>query len=150
MLTLTDLPRNLTKERINEYRQMLSKPVADGDEGALSTYVKLTVFKKAIEDALKDIKEDAIEDAEKCKLPQDRRIHGVDFQLRDGALKLDYSGDQIWKDLNCQIKILEKRRKEREKELKHTYLNPDEHGDLGNASFKDKNSMSIVLYFKER
>lgn len=146
-----ELPQNLTKDFLHDLSLHLADPVFEGTADPVLEFIRLNAVKTAVENAIDYVKPDALKKAMSLSNDwRDRLFLGATLVLREGSLRLDYSDDQEWAELDNQIKALSDKRKKREGILKQQYLKPDkETGEMGNATYKQKGDMILFVQFPE-
>jgi len=82
---------------------------------------------------------------------QDRTIYGVEFKIRSGRRKYDYtsSGDSTWTDLNQHERMISQQRKAREqflRSLTHQVVDPTT-GEIIEPPRFEESEPVLALYF---
>lgn len=139
----------LTKATIAEFGARLANQIIEGGEiNPLTAYMKLRAIRDAVDLAMKGVKADAMEDAERNA--GDPVLHGVKFQVRNGREKWDYSHDPVWAELKASEQATAKMRKEREKFLKtlpQEMVDPSTGEFVEPARLVDVGAPSLALTF---
>jgi hypothetical protein len=145
------LPQNLTRDVLHDITLHLADPVFEGTTDPILEFVRLNAVKTAVESALDYIKGDALKRAmDLSKDWRDWQYLGATLNMREGSLRLDYSDDPEWAELDTQIKALTVKIKAREKVMKNQYIKPNvKTGEMGAATFKQKGDMVLFVSFPE-
>ncbi len=112
------IPPKLTKAAIEAAGTQYAHKLLDaGDESILDAYMPLRALRDAVDQAIKGLASDAMEEADQHSRDDWERL-GVKFQVRDGRALYDFSQDSTWQVLKEREKRAADERKKREAFLK--------------------------------
>ena len=94
----------LSKEEITALSERISSAVSDGLEDSGKLYIKLDFLKRAIDGAIKTIKEDA--STELKKYDKGQTLMGVEFNITETG-KASYDHNPIWVEAKLQLTAIE-------------------------------------------
>ena len=100
----------LTKTTAAEIAHEVVAQVEDGEISPLDTLAKLTWLSTITEQAIKEIRQFAVTEAEKYPAKTFAEF-GVDFELSEVGVKYDYSGNPDWDDRQSRIECLKTEQK---------------------------------------
>ena len=107
--------KSVSKENIDSIAQQVCKSVLDGNEYAITTYIKAKALEEISSSIQSKIKQYAIDEAENHGA--ESNIFGCGVSVKSTANKYDYSDCEEWVNLNNQIKELTERKKAIEKQM---------------------------------
>lgn len=102
-------PGKITKEGIDLKAGNIVTDVFNGHLCPLETYIKSKAISDVAASICKEIKEDAISEAEKYSA--DDKVLGVGFATKNTASTYDFSHDTEWASMSAQIKHLKSKMK---------------------------------------
>ena len=127
-----------TKADIAKDFNLIRDKVLEGEINPLDFISQVSALEKLFADLKKDmlIKDAVLEEAEKYGTKSFEK-GSAKFTIAEVGTRYDYSvcDDQVWNDLDGQIKLLTERRKARESFL---------HGVTGSVSIYDKNGVQLL------
>ena len=146
-LNLTVLDQRLTEEANDLISLELRRSYIDGHDNALHLYSQLHFMRKAVDKAINELKNDALNEAQ-----QDMRIApGVTFQVRNGSEQWDYSHDQTWNDLKAKEKGIKAQIKAREeflRALKEELVDPETGEYVSPAQLTGYGKQTLALTYE--
>lgn len=120
IIELTSAPANsveLSKTNAENIATQVINQVQEGFIDPLDTLAKLSFLSQTIEQALKAIRPIALNEAEKYG-EKNFDAFGVNFQIKETAVKYDYSQNEEWQQFDEQEKELKLLKKQLEDRLK--------------------------------
>lgn len=121
---VTPSPVELTKSSAELVARDMTAAVHDGEIQPLRAYIRLSFIKAAIEAAIADIKELALDEAEQHAEKSFTAENGVKVDIRETGVKYDYSGDAEWRELKDNADAINAALKGREKTLQLAKIAP--------------------------
>jgi hypothetical protein len=106
---------NVSKSNIDSIAEQVCSSVLNGNEYAITAYIKAKALEEISSSIQSKIKQYAIDEAEKSG--PESKIFGCGVSVKSTANKYDYSGCEEWVNLNNQIKELTERKKALEKQM---------------------------------
>jgi len=116
-------PLELTKASAEGHAEILADLVKDGNVNPLDMATRLRFIIAVCENTLGEIKELAVDEAEKFAKGEPIIINQATVTVSDTGTKYDYAGtgDDMWTHFNRMEKEFAKKRKEREEFLKNVF-----------------------------
>lgn len=123
----------INKAALGQVSGAIVDRVSSGEEDALETYIKAKALDTVVSDIIKNIKVDALEEAEKYD-KEEAMLLGCEFSVKNGATRYSFDHDETWSSIDKQIKELTAQRKAREKKMidatNYAELIDDETGEV--------------------
>jgi len=112
---------NPTQKEIKRITDTLLQQVDEGNMSASKAVTLLTALSTAIEEALKGLKEQALDELHKYPSGQPILVSGADITIKEAGVRYDYSscGDPLLNDLSAQRDSIDAEIKERQKLLRN-------------------------------
>lgn len=115
--------QGLTKKTAELQAILLTEQVSEGYVNPLDALAKLTWLSTVADQALKQVRELALNEAD--KYPQKTFAdYGAEFTVKETAVKYDYSDFKEWRELNSQLDGIKLEQKQLEERLRHTCTVP--------------------------
>lgn len=105
----------VTKSNIDSISNEVCKSVLDGNEYAITTYIKAKALEEISSSIQSKIKQYAIDEAEAGG--KESVVFGCGVSVKSTANKYDFSSSDEWLILDQQIKDLSEKKKELEKQM---------------------------------
>jgi hypothetical protein len=106
---------NLNKTALGQVSGAVIEEVTEGNEEALSTYIKAKALSEVAANIIKGVKEEAMIEAERAGKTSSKL--GCEVMIKSGGTSYSFDHDEEWNNLNEQINELNALKKEREKKM---------------------------------
>lgn len=148
---------NPTQKEIKRMTDILLQQVDEGNISAMKAVTLLTALATSIEDALKELKGQALEEMHRYPSGQAIVVSGADITIKEAGVRYDYDscGDVLLNDLSAERESIDTQIKERQKMLRNikgTLMVVDERtGELSELRAPSKSSTTTfsIRYPKE-
>ena len=105
----------------------ITNNVLQGMTDPLMAYAELKEYKRAIDEAIKQIEPIALEESE--KYGKSFELHGVKFERRNGATRYDFKHIEQWQMMHQELKRFELQCKQALNAMKYNANYIDENGE---------------------
>jgi N-acetylglucosamine kinase-like BadF-type ATPase len=105
---------SINKSSIENIAHQVSKAVMEGDEYAITAYIKAKALEEIASSIQEKIKSYAVEEAERVG---GSKVLGCDIVVKSTPNKYNYDSSSEWCELTAQIEKLTERKKEIEKQM---------------------------------
>jgi hypothetical protein len=105
---------SINKSNIENIAHQVSKAVMEGDEYAITAYIKAKALEEIASSIQEKIKSYAVEEAERVG---GSKVLGCDIVVKSTPNKYNYDSSSEWCELTAQIEKLTERKKEIEKQM---------------------------------
>jgi hypothetical protein len=105
---------SINKSSIENIAHQVSKAVMEGDEYAITAYIKAKALEEIASSIQEKIKSYAVEEAERVG---GSKVLGCDIVVKSTPNKYNYDSSSEWCELTAQIDKLTERKKEIEKQM---------------------------------
>lgn len=106
---------SINKSNIENVAHQVSKAVMEGNEYAITAYIKAKALEEIATSIQEKIKPYAVEEAERGG--SDSKVLGCDVLVKSTPSKYKYDSSEEWCELTAQIEKLTERKKEIEKQM---------------------------------
>ena len=105
----------------------ITNNVLQGMTDPLMAYAELKEYKRAIDEAIKQIEPIALEESE--KYGKSFELHGIKFERRNGATRYDFKHIEQWQMMHQELKRFELQCKQALNAMKYNANYIDENGE---------------------
>lgn len=135
-----NLPNKMNHSEMDRLAKMIASKVDEGEENALPIYFKIDFLIKALQKAMKAIKEQSLDEA--GKYSKEDTLLDINFRTSEGKTMYDFSNNPEWVILNDKMKAIEKQMKS-----PHDVLG--EGGEIIPKAVKTYSKASITITYKK-
>ena len=111
----------------NSHFNDITNNVLQGMTDPLMAYAELKEYKRAIDEAIKQIEPIALEESE--KYGKSFELHGIKFERRNGATRYDFKHIEQWQMMHQELKRFELQCKQALNAMKYNANYMDENGE---------------------
>ena len=111
----------------NSHFNDITNNVLQGMTDPLMAYAELKEYKRAIDEAIKQIEPIALEESE--KYGKSFELHGIKFERRNGATRYDFKHIEQWQMMHQELKRFELQCKQALNAMKYNANYIDENGE---------------------
>jgi hypothetical protein len=111
------IKESVTKESLKAHVDEVKTSIDEGVHDPLEVYMQAKIGSEFLSMVMKETKDYAIDEATKYG-KDERKMYGCAFELSNGTTKYDFAHDDVWSDLNNQMKEIKEKMKAREELMK--------------------------------